>query len=360
MDFENKVRIWVWLIKKIKIPDIALINKPFTNHFTFYFMKIFTKSFLISSLFIILISCNNQKKSKDVFMPDGAILSAIKGEHSKLVKISFNNSDSELKIFSNAIEGENANFFKIESSLPDQINANQTIDILISFHPEESFTGIAYAEFIIKTSDNSKFIFPLRGLSTKALEGKNEPPLVDVVNTLGFKINLGWTSLANHVKPDLQGDEIASLKFVKAEDKLVEMIPVARYSPPFELPFGYYFKGDSKPELHEVGILANSESYPEHQTLYPALKSGSISFDPRDSEFGFYTTSPSHDAFSEDVWNAHLFKEHVAHACRIYPIKDASGTLLPNQYLVCFEEASNGDYQDYVFVVKNIRPVASK
>jgi hypothetical protein len=323
-------------------------------------MKIFSKSILIIFLGIFIFSCKNEKKLKNILMPDGAILSAIKGEQSKSVKIIFKNLDNELKVLSNAIDGKNANFFKIESILPDQINANQTIDILISFHPEESFIGIAYAEFIIKTSDNSKFIFPLRGLSTKALEGKNEPPLADVVNTLGFKINLGWTSLANHVKPDLQGDEIVALKFVKADDKLVEMIPVARYSPPFELPFGYYFEADSKPELHEVGILANSESYPEHQTLYPALKSGSISFDPRDTEFGFYTISPSHDAFSEDVWNAHLFKEHVAHACRIYPIKDASGTLLPNQYLVCFEEASNGDYQDYVFVVKNIRPVASK
>ena len=29
-----------------------------------------------------------------------------------------------------------------------------------------------------------------------------------------------------------------------------------------------------------------------------------------------------------------------------------------NAYLVCFEEAANGDYQDYVFTLRNVKPVA--
>jgi hypothetical protein len=45
------------------------------------------------------------------------------------------------------------------------------------------------------------------------------------------------------------------------------------------------------------------------------------------------------------------------HACRTYPVRTADGELLGNQFLFCFEEAFNGDYQDYVFLVKNIQPV---
>tara|TARA_R110002072_G_C7579432_1_gene501926 strand:- start:137 stop:469 length:333 start_codon:yes stop_codon:yes gene_type:complete len=101
-------------------------------------------------------------------------------------------------------------------------------------------------------------------------------------------------------------------------------------------------------------VLADSKSYPEHQTLFPAVSNGSTGFVPKSEPFGFYTTSPSHVAYSKDTWNKKLFKKNAAHAARIYAVKDAQRHILPNQFLVCFEEAFNGDYQDYVFLVKNI------
>ncbi|HWH63224.1 MAG TPA: DUF1080 domain-containing protein, partial [Ginsengibacter sp.] len=42
-----------------------------------------------------------------------------------------------------------------------------------------------------------------------------------------------------------------------------------------------------------------------------------------------------------------------------YPIRNNEGELIPNNYLLCFEEAKNGDYNDYVFVIKNIKPVTN-
>jgi hypothetical protein len=38
-------------------------------------------------------------------------------------------------------------------------------------------------------------------------------------------------------------------------------------------------------------------------------------------------------------------------------LKDANGKIINNSYLLCFEEAKNGDYNDYVFIVKHITPV---
>ncbi|MES1220626.1 MAG: DUF1080 domain-containing protein, partial [Bacteroidota bacterium] len=60
--------------------------------------------------------------------------------------------------------------------------------------------------------------------------------------------------------------------------------------------------------------------------------------------------------YSEDVWNMLFFPNNAVRATRIYPLKDEAGRLIPNNYLLCFEEARNGDYNDYVFVVKNIAP----
>ena len=75
--------------------------------------------------------------------------------------------------------------------------------------------------------------------------------------------------------------------------------------------------------------------------------------------FGFYATGPTHSAYSEDVWNMLLHPENAVRAIRIYPVKDISDKVLNNTYLVCFEEAKNGDYNDYVFLVRNVKPVTN-
>mgnify|MGYP001798242744 CR=1 FL=1 len=43
------------------------------------------------------------------------------------------------------------------------------------------------------------------------------------------------------------------------------------------------------------------------------------------------------------------------HRTKVYPLKDASGAPVANSYLVCVEEAGNGDYQDYVFILGNVK-----
>jgi hypothetical protein len=199
----------------------------------------------------------------------------------------------------------------------------------------------------------------LTGLSTKGLEGEHEAPLSTVIEALGYKVNTGWTGLANHLRPELQGDELPASLFRKAGNGKVQIIPVARYSPDFELPFGYYIDSASSPAKHQVGVLAKAGKYPEHQTLFPGVATGNTNFDPGSSTFGFYTTSPSHSAYSEEVWNMLQFPVNALHATRIYPLKNDAGQTLKNTYLLCFEEAKNGDYNDYVFLLKNIVPVVT-
>lgn len=282
------------------------------------------------------------------------IFSAIKGTLSKPVAIS-----SHVRLETKNIKwvkGDSA-YFKFELTEP---RPGTDPGMVITFQPSPEFIGIAKASLTISNAAG-KYIrtINLTGLSTKGLEGENEAPLSMITDALGYRINIGWTGLANHSRPELQGDELPFSVFHKAGKGKVEMIPVARYSPDFELPFGYYINTATGPEKKQAGVLAKAGKYPEHQVLFPAIASGSSSFDPGNESFGFFATGPTNSAYSEDVWNMLLYPENAVRAVRIYPVKDQAGKLVKNEYLVCFEEAKNGDYNDYVFLAKNITPVTA-
>ncbi len=272
-------------------------------------------------------------------------LSAIKGKMSKPDTIQIPATAKTVKF----LTGDTASF---------RILSRQKNKLVVAFSPTSNFIGITRATIQINNESHKPISeIQLTGLSTKGLEGENEAPLSQIVDALGYQANIGWTGLANHSRPELQGDELPFSLFQKASKERVEIIPVARYSPDFELPFGYYINKAAMPELHQVGLLAKAGEYPEHQTLFPAIAKGSHSFDPGNQSFGFYATGPTHSAYSEDVWNMLLFPVNAVRATRIFPLKDQSGKTVKNTYLLCFEEAKNGDYNDYVFLIKNIKPV---
>ncbi|MBC7874791.1 MAG: DUF1080 domain-containing protein [Ferruginibacter sp.] len=273
------------------------------------------------------------------------VFSAIKGTVSKTGSVQFAGAVKSVALST----GDTASF---------KILSYNKGKMILAFTPSPDFIGITKAGVVAKSATGKLVTaVQLTGLSTNGLEGRNEAPLSQVADALGYTINIGWTTLDNNSLPGLQGEEIAASLFKKAGKGKVEIIPVARYSPDFELPFGYYHNIAGVPVKYQVGVLAKAGAHPEHQCLFPAISGGSKSFDPGDKPFGFYATSPSHSAFSEDVWNMFHFPDHAVHATRIYPLKDKAGKQVANSYLLCMEEAKNGDYNDYVFIVKNITPV---
>ncbi|WP_276373155.1 DUF1080 domain-containing protein [Chryseolinea sp. H1M3-3] len=310
---------------------------------------------IVLQLFIFIFFIGISEAQERVISANKSLisLSAIKGTTSRCdTLILFSNRDYNIRDIK--IAGTHASYFRLTNKSFSKISVGKPAKIALVFEPPSNFTGIA--EAFVKINSNTLTI-PLYGLSTQGLEGENEAPLAQVVEALGLKINLGWTTLANHLRPELQGEELTPSLFVKADTGTVVMIPVARYSPDFPLNFGYYTQGNHGPVQHQAGILAAAGNIPEHQTLYPALAEGATSFDPGDKQFGFYATSPGHTLYSEDIWNMLFYPTHATHAIRIYPVRDNTGKTIPNTYLVGMEEAANGDYNDYVFLVKNIKPV---
>jgi hypothetical protein len=226
-----------------------------------------------------------------------------------------------------------------------ELAGGTNLELEVQFHPSgialfESTLGIAH-----DTGEAVKVA--LFGLGTKGLEGENEPFLKIVLQTLGYDVDVGGSGLLSTTTP-LVGSEVAAPRFKAKAAAPIELRPVARYSPQEPIPYGFYTASGEA----EVGTIANDQ----YQALNPTTVLGSqLTFGPPAGEFGLYTASKTHSTYTEDTKNA---ANQVQHAVRTYPLRDRAGAPIADAYLVCFEEAANGDYQDYVFVLKNVVPVA--
>jgi len=227
-----------------------------------------------------------------------------------------------------------------------EVATGKSATVQVRFHP----SGVAEfqsALLIETTNPPAKLKVALFGLGTKGLEGTNEPFLKSVLNTLGFAIDVGGSGLLG-IGAQPVGDEVAAPRFKAASAAEIELLPVARYSPQERIPYGYYTGAGEV----EVGAIASDQ----YQALNPATEPGAkLSFAAPAGELGIFTSSMTHKTYTEDAKNA---ANTTKHGVRSYPLKDRAGKLVPNAYLVCFEEAANGDYQDYVFTLKNVVPVA--
>lgn len=249
----------------------------------------------------------------------------------------------------------NTNAFSTQQDVPFEIPPYEFIDLKILFSP--SRPGAFHGTLTIDSNDpeNPSSAISLSGLAANGLEGKLEPTLYQISDVLGYKTNIGFTTLESDTKVFPMGDEVIAKDFRKAGSGNVKIVPVARYSPLESLIYGYYIE-DQSGSLDHVEVGALSIVSPQHQTLFPEVISGITEFDPGNSLFGIYTQSPLHNLYLGDTYNSEI-ETSVNHAVRIYPLIDKNGNVLENQYLVCFEEASNGDYQDYVFIISNVVPI---
>lgn len=236
--------------------------------------------------------------------------------------------------------------------LPTTLLDGKSLSVPVRFAPAGNQGGVLAARLLVSYGVGARttLVVGLYGLSTQGQMGNNEPPLQQVVQALGYSINVGSNNLVLGVGAAPLGEEVAGPLFRRAAAGNVTLRPVARYSTAERLPFGIYAQPDP-PTKRQVGALANGVD--NAQTLHPPVEAGAaLSFDPGDGRFGVYTQSASRTTYSEDRLNK---SNPVQHAVRVYPLKDRAGTAQANQYLLAFEESSNGDYQDYVFVLSNVR-----
>ena len=284
------------------------------------------------------------------------VFSAVQGEKSaeKTVTVT-NTGDASLTFTEIQLTGTNAQDFTLTSSpAPLTLMPEEQAQFKLAFAPRAGVTGSLSAVLMLTLEDSKTVQVGFFGLSSEGIGGDKEPPLQAVVTTLGYAVNVGGSQLELGTNPQPIGDEVAASLFQRAAPGPVTLTPVARYSPAEMLPFGYYTLQNGAPVPRQVGVL--SSAMRESQTLNPTLSEGDVNFEPEAEPFGFYVDSQffKRVSYTQDQYNT--APQQTMHAARVYPLKNREGQPLANTYLVTFEDANNGDYQDYVFVVKNVQP----
>lgn len=300
-----------------------------------------------------------QASGAQMVVTEELILDGVRGKKGKERSVTISNPGTgDLVVTALSFGGTDADAFELAETpqLPMTVAAGANAQVKVRFAPPNAKVGALEGHLLLNgNTPEGAANTRLYGLSTKGEQGGNEPPLQAIVQTLGYKIDVGGSGLILSTGAEPIGDEVLFPVFRKAGAGTVAIKAVARYSPDDFLDFGYYTTSGGQPQLFRVGVIDKKQE----QTLLPQLKSGGQHFDPGSQVFGLYTGATSYAnrvGYTEDRLNT----GPLAHAARIYPLKDRNGNAVVNSYLLAFEPAANGDYQDYVFVISNVKPAGRK
>lgn len=278
-------------------------------------------------------------------------LSAVKDKPARAAKLTVRNPlDRELPA-AVSIEGADATAFSATNPTAT-LGAGKSMEITIVFTPVRGAARYS-ASLRVGTKEQGVSVL-LQGIGIAAFEGKNEPPLEEIVHALGIPLDVGGSKLELDTKADTIGASVDVRYFAKADEGKVRITPLARFSPPGATPFGMVAKGGTA--LLEAGKLATSESVEDaHQCLFPPLEGGkeSVEIEPPAEGFAFYLKAHQYVSFTDPELPT---AAKIAHTARVYPAVRLAGRDLKNSYVIGFEEAANGDYQDALFLLENVKP----
>lgn len=273
------------------------------------------------------------------------IFSGTTGTTSEAKTVTFKNTgDAPLTLSALGLGGPDTGVFELTApSLPLVLGPGEDAAATVSFAPPAS--GTRHATLQVESSTDSALEIGLYGLGTQGDGAADEPSLQQVVNTLGYRVNVGDELATTGNNPT--GDEIAAPLFGRAGDGPVTLTVVARYGPGEALPYGIFTLGGAEPELQTVGQVAATDA----QELLPPLETGNAPFDPAAEPFGVYAGTGDGVRYSLDGLNP-----ESTHALRVYPLHDREGKPIADSYLLSLEAGdSNRDFQDALFVLGNAR-----
>jgi len=319
--------------------------------------------------------------------PNGAILTGVRDVASPAVTqvvTVHNGGSANLMLTALAISGTNQAAFKINGApqLPAVLapggDLPLTIQVMTSGSalpaaPAQDAGGTILTASLTATAGSSSAQANLFGVILTT--ATHEVTLGQILQTLGYKLNVGMAQ--NNANPNSGGtaqqlpkvesgtDEIAAPLFKKAATGNVTLLPVARFSPKGPMPFGWYPAGNAttRNPVAEMASMADAQTSDKARMVLPPI-AGATTFDPGTGSFGVWvytdqvsqkydtggTASNGDYAYSEDGPNAPA----NVHRCKVYPLKNGAGVAVAGSYLLAVEEAANGDYQDYVFVLSNV------
>lgn len=267
-----------------------------------------------------------------------------------------NSGTSTLAISSLEVSGP----FQILSSTGAQtIAPNKFADVLVKFTGGGSTTGVKTGALTIHSSDSDEpdKVITLAGYNQKIPEGNNEAPLATMLNgVFGFGthfLNAGQ-QMDGGGKVAAVGEEILSPYWFRVNSNFPVTVKqiTAFHTQGNIAKLAWFAKSNSgtQPEIF-------TSSGVDAQTLFPRKTNGSAaagSFTPGSGAFGFRIDAEwSDDKKNPQEKSGGGYGHHV----RFFPLRDASGRLVPDTYLMVMDyNGVNYDYNDNVYIISNIRP----
>jgi hypothetical protein len=272
------------------------------------------------------------------------------GQASESVTVKNTGTDA-VQVSDVRVVGANAKTFKILNIplLPVVLSPGSAFSFSVGFEPDASAEpGVHHARIrIVRSEDDDGPPCDLTGLVTQSRNPADEPPLHQILEALGYEVDVGGTSLV--LPADAKGDEVKAPMFQRAKPGSVGLYLIARYTANEDTSFGYYTAETGKPSYKPMGSAAKGN----HQTLNPELESDSeTSFEPGKARFGLYLKARKRRFYSDDGLNSGTYK-HVAKA---YPLRSRGRTPVQDAYVVAFDEDGDHDFQDHVFMLWNVMP----
>ena len=278
-------------------------------------------------------------------------LSAVKDKPARVARLQISNPLDRPLPAELSITGSDAAAFTANSGKM-VLAAGESMEVEVRFRPTHG-AGRYSAGLRIGTAEQGAFVV-LQGIGLDAFEGKNEPPLQSIVHALQIPLDVGGTTLELDTDAAAIGGGVAARAFVSAGTDKVRVTPLARFSPPGVTPFGFTVIGAMQVE---TGSLAGSDEIADaHQCLFPPLVEGGdhVEFTPpAAAPFSFWMQGPK---YTSSTVPGESEGATIKHTARIYPVSHFQGRAMENAWLVGFEEAANGDYQDAVFLIENVKP----
>jgi hypothetical protein len=337
-------------------------------------------------------SSGGQTSTTVGFSSDRVIVTGVRGvttpPASSVINV-HNGGTTPVSLTALALSGANAALFQITPpTLPAMLAAGADVPVTVELLTTGATLPAAPSDKNLgSTLVQATLTATLGSVSATAsvfglvlIQANYEPTLGQCLTTLGYKLNVGmaqnnWnpnTSMNAATLPGIEmgTDEVAAPYFTKVGAGNVTMSVVARFSPVGILPYGWYPKGTSstRNKVGTMSMVTDAQTSDKARMVLPPLVAGSLTtFDPGATSFGLWVYSDQSTNtwneggkpvngdydYSEDSLNVPTATPPV-HRYKSYPLKDATGAPIANSYLVAVEEAGNGDYQDYVFLLGNV------
>ena len=300
----------------------------------------------ISSVLFPSISAEEELPKVLRFSTPMVSVSAVQGKKSAGAELTVENTGDIDFAFVPVFVGKDARSFSVE---PAEVNlgAGKAETFVIRLSP---LRGAGSYEAALNVAEGS---IPVKGVGLKSFEGTNEPTLDRLVKALGMDTDVGGAALSLDTESQKIGESLPPVRFSGIEGKPVRITALARFSPPGELPFGII---NSEGDLKEWGVLGASDSdRPDnHQCLFPLLSNGDHLVEKKVPSGLFSVYLKENISIASTDPDGSRENEAVTHSTRVYPVRTYQGVEIVDAFLVAFEEAKNGDYQDAVFLLENV------